>query len=343
MSEPGDRARAPHLRLGAGLVISGIALWLAFRGVEWSLVVDALRSTHVQWLFAGSAALVAGIWITALRWKLLLQAGRAVRTADAFAYLCIGYMANSLLPMRLGDIARATLLARQKGLSLSRVFGSLAVDRVIDLLTLMCFAGLLAVAMELPRVIQTALVTMVAVSVAAFGAIAAAAAGRAVIVKFARFICDRLPPAFAARAVTAVDHFVEALATLRNPRLLGITLLCSIAAWSLTGLAMWWWGRAFHLSIPWYAGFFTMVAVNIGSAIPSSPGYIGVYHYLCVLALSVWVRDQPLMLGYAIGTHAVNMVLNVSLGMYYLWRNGLSMAALTARMPGNMFRSNQAD
>jgi hypothetical protein len=87
---------------------------------------------------------------------------------------------------------------------------------------------------------------------------------------------------------------------------------------------------AFHLHAPWYAGFFVLTVTNLGSAIPSSPGFIGVYHYLAVLALSVWIPDKSEALGYAIGTHGINVLTNILIGCTCLAREGIALQSIAA-------------
>lgn len=137
-----------------------------------------------------------------------------------------------------------------------------------------------------------------------------------------------MPPKLAERIMTILGNFSSGADVLKRPSgFLGITLLTALL-WLITGLATLAWVSAFNLPVPWYAGFFVLVMVNLGSAIPSSPGYIGVYHYLAVLALSLWTPDKNAALAYAIGTHALNMIANVGLGSFYLSREGLSLRSL---------------
>ena len=123
-------------------------------------------------------------------------------------------------------------------------------------------------------------------------------------------------------------RFAGGLRTLRDSRQLALAVFLSGLAWSVAGLGAVCWVRAFLLPVPWYAGLFVLTVVNLGSAIPSSPGFIGVYHYLVVLALSVWVPDRSTALGYAIATHGINLMVNIGLGSLCLWREGVSLTRL---------------
>jgi uncharacterized membrane protein YbhN (UPF0104 family) len=90
---------------------------------------------------------------------------------------------------------------------------------------------------------------------------------------------------------------------------------------------------AFHLPVPWYAGLFVAVVVNLGGLVPSSPGAIGVYHYLAVLALSPWLHDSGIALGFAIVTHALGLTVVISCGGASLIHQGVSLHALSVAKP----------
>jgi uncharacterized membrane protein YbhN (UPF0104 family) len=152
-----------------------------------------------------------------------------------------------------------------------------------------------------------------------------------------------------------VERFAAGLGTLRDGRELGSVLCLSALAWAIAGTATVCYIAAFHLHAPWYAGFFVLTVTNLGSAIPSSPGFVGVYHYLAVLALSVWVPDRSEALGYAIGTHGISVLVNILLGCTCLAREGIALQSIAAtrgeivqepiaslRTDGNSFPVRQA-
>jgi uncharacterized membrane protein YbhN (UPF0104 family) len=115
-----------------------------------------------------------------------------------------------------------------------------------------------------------------------------------------------------------------------------------VLAWVIAGIATISYIGAFHLQTPWYAGFFVLTVTNLGAAIPSSPGLIGVYHYLAVLALSLWVSDKSEALAYALGTHGISMLLNVLLGTGCLVKEGIALSSVYGGTPVSA-KSQQAN
>lgn len=266
--------------------------------------------------------------IAAVRWRILLSPTLGLRIRDTFAYITIGYLANTVLPLRLGDLARATLIGRNKSLGISRSLGSMAFERVLDLLTLLAFTFALSLLMELPPIIQTGVASMTGLAFGALLLLVVMALSKKKLDLFTRLMVRCIPRHFAGSVTTLVTNFVSGVDIVNRPRRLISVIVLSVMVWGCAGLATWAWVAAFRLDVPWFAPFFVLVVINLGSAIPSSPGYIGVYHYLAVLALSVFGIERSPALAYAIGTHALNMIANVSLGAFFLSSQGVSLREL---------------
>ena len=278
---------------------------------------------------AGLLLIVAAWGLGAVRWRVLLAPAPGLRVRDTFAYITIGYLANTVLPLRLGEVARATLIGRKKRLGVARALGSIAVERVFDLLTVSALVLLLALVMEIPPVVQAGLISASGLAVAVLVALVALSLNQAKLQRFSGWLSKWIPASLVARVQALVAGFAGGAGAMRSPCRLAAVAALSAAMWMLAGLAPLAWVRAFNLATPWFAGYFVLAAVNLGSAIPSSPGYIGVYHYMAVVALSFWVPDRGPALAYAIGTHALNVLANAGLGGFFLVREGVHLNEFT--------------
>ena len=317
-----------YWQMWIGLLISLAFLFLAVRNIHWPEVWSAWQGARLDLLLLGTLLLVACWGVSAVVWRVLLSPAPGLRVRDTFAYICIGFLANTVLPFRLGELARATLIGRKKGLGIGRALGSIAVGRVFDLLTLIGIILVVALAMDIPPAIQTAGVTLAIGGLGALIFLVILAFHQERMGWATALLARIMPHPLAERIMALIRGFSAGANVLRRPGdLLAIMGLCVIGG-SLAGLFTLTWIRAFNLSVPWYGAFFVLVVVNLGSAIPSSPGYIGVYHYLAVLALSIWVPDRNAALAYAIGTHALNMIANAGLGSYFLAREGITLRSL---------------
>ena len=314
-----------------GLAVSGLFLFLALRNMHWGEVWASIRTARIYLIVLSSAILYGGWVVAAYRWRVLLTPASGLRTRDAFAYIAIGYMANSVLSMRLGELARATLLGLTRRLGISRVLGSIALERVLDLLAVIAIAIVLTLAMDIPPVIQTGVVTLGTGGVGILIFLVLLAFHQERLPRVTAILSKFIPHRLAENVMALVQNFSAGAGVLRKP--VGVFVVCGLSAlvWGLYGLSTWLATRAFHLPVPWYGALFVLVVINLGCAIPSSPGYIGVYHYLAVLALSPWVPDRNAALAYAIGTHALSILGNVGMGSLFLAREGISLKSLKAQ------------
>lgn len=323
-----------NARLWIGLLVSTLFLILVLRNIQWQDVWSAWMQARWGLLVLGTLALVAGWGVAAVRWRILLAPAPNLRVRDTFAFICIGFLANTVLPFRLGELARATLLGRKKQLGISRVLGSIALERVLDLLAMIGMILLLALVMELPPAVQTAVVTLSAGGLGALLVLVVLAFHQERWQRMTPILARIMPHRLADKITTLIGNFSSGAGVLRKPGALMAAGGLSLMIWSIAGSAAWLWIRAFQLPVPWYGAFFVLIMVNLSSAIPSSPGYVGVYHYAAVLALSVWVPDRSVALAYAFGSHALNMLANVSLGAWFLAQEGLSLNSLKAETVG---------
>jgi uncharacterized protein (TIRG00374 family) len=316
-----------------GVLSSVVFLTLAVQQVDWARTGATLRGANWALLSLGIGAAVAAIVTFAFRWRLLLSSTAELSVRDTFSYIMIGYLANIVFPLRMGEVARAVLLGRRHGIKASVVFGSVVLERTLDVLTILILALCVSFMMTIPPVVRAGMITFAAVGLAAFVALFfLARSGNRVLSSLGR-LSGFAPGTLGARLAMLAARFAEGLGTLRDGRELASVLCLSALAWAIAGTATVCYIAAFNLHAPWYAGLFVLTVTNLGSAIPSSPGFIGVYHYLAVLALSVWVPDKSEALGYAIGTHGINVFVNILLGCTCLAREGIALQSIGTMDP----------
>lgn len=337
---PAPSARRSSRKFWLGVLISLVSLILAFRGVQWSELWTALQAVDL-WIIAGAIiVLMLNLTIRGLRWQVLLSPLGAVSRREAFAFLNIGYLANNLLPLRAGEVIRSVLLASKKHFDTAAVLATVVVERLLDVLMLAALAFLLVQLMPIPALVkQSALATAV---IAALGLAALWWAAQRMSAPGSSLETGRKPalagrPSIAgfdtghvvALVVRLLRSFAAGLAMLRSTRQTGLAVGYSMLAWIMTlmytGLVL----RACQLDLPWTATLMVVVVVNLGLAIPSSPGFVGVMHYLAVLALSPWSVEPSAALTFAIVYHGVSFLVTVALGLVYLWREGLKLTQIS--------------
>jgi uncharacterized protein (TIRG00374 family) len=120
--------------LSIGLAV--LFLFLAFRGVDFSKVMEHVSDASIFWMIVFTATVLLGHFIRTIRWKIILQSVKPdVKLKNLFGALMIGYGVNCVTP-KLGEVTRAIMIGRYENLSKSSMFGTIIVERVIDIIAL---------------------------------------------------------------------------------------------------------------------------------------------------------------------------------------------------------------
>ena len=308
-----------------GVAVSALFLWMAARNVEWSRLVDELGRVRAVPFAIGAVLALGALIANAYRWRLLLGETARVTVADAFDFMAIGYISGLVMPQRLGDIVKVVMLARRGGASRTSVLGTVVVERLTDIIMLLVLAAIFVLTVRLSVLLQMSLIV-----------VALAAAATVLVIRYHRTLS---PPLFSlarkvapGRIIDVVEAQVEKLAAglevARDGRGFATAMLLAALAWVLSGISMGAYVSAFNLPVSWYAGFLVILLTNLGGILPSSPGSIGVYHYMTILALGTWSVDQTSAMSFAIVTHAMTMLLIMVTGFWALTRQGLSLRSV---------------
>ena len=283
--------------------------------------------------------------VRALRWRLIL------RDADSrpFSLLAlwhattIGFMANNLLPARAGEVARAYVAARQLPVRFTTALGTIAVERVFDALVML---GLMAVAIAAPSFPAHALVGGRSLS----GVAAATAVLFGLLLGMALLIANRpgpwlmvveriarrvLPVPAADRVVRTSDDIVEGLAVLKSPARFTGVALWSLILWIKNAAAFAICFRAFGLDVPLEAALLLQGIIGFGVAIPSTPGYGGVFEAATLVTLQLYGVDSSLAVAYALTYHLTTFIPITLLGLWSLSRLHLRLGELSTAARGS--------
>jgi hypothetical protein len=268
--------------------------------------------------------------VRTLRWQLILRdaQGNRLPFLPLWHATTIGFMANNLLPARAGEVARAYVASQQVQVRFSTAFVSIVVERVFDGLVML---ALMAVAIAAPSFPAHA-----AVGGRSLSAIAASAAVLfALLLLIALLVANRpkfwlglverlsrraLPARIADRIVRTSDGIVAGLLPLKNPaRFLGV-VLWSLLLWLKNAAAFAICFKAFGLDVPLEAAFLLQGIIGFGVAVPSTPGYVGVFEAAALVTLGFYGVDSSLAAAYALTYHVTTFIPITLLGFWSLSR-----------------------
>jgi glycosyltransferase 2 family protein len=320
-----------HLRLLLGLGISILCLFLAFRGVHFDQVGAALRAASYGWLVPGTALIVVSLMLRAVRWQLLFYPTTGLRYRNVFGSMNAGYLVNTILPARLGEVVRAVMLSRLESVRTAHALSTVVVERVLDMLTTIVVLGMLVPFVPLPDGSTVPLLAATGLAVVALLVIIVAGAHPRWAHALTRIVSSRLPQRYAERVHGILDSFLEGFAVLSTPRVAVRLVLYSAAIWVIIALAIYCVLFAFHLRLSPAAPMFVLALVSLSFIVPSSPGHVGVFQFVAVRALEIGFGvDAGVALSFALAAHVVSFVPPTLLGAWFVWRSGLSFSRLVS-------------
>jgi hypothetical protein len=307
-------------QLWIGIIISLGFLVLALLDVDLRQTANALRQVNVLILGAAVASYALSIAAKAIRWRLLLTTHKAPSLGRSFSVLSIGVMMNTFLPARLGDFARAYLMGEAEADSKVYVLGTVAVEKVTDLFLLLLSLMVLLSRMALPEWLGGSARGLALVLAFLVPCLVVLAWQRDFILRMVEGVSRFFPQLWRGWLVQQMHSGLASLEVVRQPRLMIGLFGWSLIIWTISSLTNYLVFLALKIALPFWAALLLLVVLQVGTAVPSSPGRIGVFQYLVILTLSIFAVDKNVALGYSIVLYLVVYVPIVLLGGYCLWR-----------------------
>ncbi|HUG14335.1 MAG TPA: lysylphosphatidylglycerol synthase transmembrane domain-containing protein [Thermomicrobiales bacterium] len=306
------------MRFWIGMTISAFALYVAFSRVDPGEARDAFRDAQYVWLIPAIAFAISSLIARTFRWSALLHpAGIGFR--HLFGIQMVGYTVTTVLPFRLGDVVRVFLVGGLYGIRKVRTAATIVVERVLDVLTvliiLMALLPFVSISdrVKLVMWIGSAVIASLVTVILALWFLRYRALGA--LERGFRW----LPKAWSARVTQHAGSVIDGLAVLSSPRMTIGVLGWTVATWLCGGGMMWVMLVAFGLPSSPAVAFFLLAMSALSMVIPSSPGFVGVYHALLIETL-VTVFDAPsgAAASYAVMTHLLLFVPTVLFGVAYM-------------------------
>lgn len=276
-------ARSVWIGLGLGIPITLLFLWLAVRGVDVDDVWGALKRASAVFVVAAIPCMLVFFTMQGLRWRHLVEAPVLPRRRAFVVLMFVGTAITNVVPGRPGDVARGVWLSRLGRIPVARTLTSVGVDRAIDVGTVFLMLLLCLPFVGSPTWLITLGVAAAAVSVIAGGVLVTAW-------WFARSRGDRPDQMERGDRSWVRYHLsgvLRGLAVLSRPRDVVAAILLGAIGWGGWILGTWLVGYSLGLQIGLSGAMLVTSVIALGSAIPSSPGMIGTFQWLCVASLGV--------------------------------------------------------
>lgn len=324
------RSRRAWLQRVVEVAVSLGFLALAVRGIDFRELWGALRQANYLWLIPGVVITVALLYMKAWRWQLLFLPEHRLPFRSVFTAMCAGYLASNVLPARAGELARLVLLVSEQPVSVARTLSTIIVERLLDILTLIVVLAVLLPFVTLPEGLTEIARGITWVALAGAVAMLVLSFWKERLLRFSRWLFGRVRFLDRPQIYDAIGHLIDGFATLRGRQ--GLTLLAlSVAGWiGVIGMA-WSAAIATRLAVPVTAMAFAVIVTTLWMLVPSSPGYIGVFHYWAAWAVMQFGAPKDQAVTFALLWHATNYLTLSLSGLVALAVHGTSLGQIRAR------------
>ncbi len=348
-------------RFWAGVLVSVVTLALLVLLVDRRELLHALRSADYRFLAPAIALYFLSVYFRSARWKFLLSPVANIPVRRLFPVVVIGYMANNILPARLGELVRAVYLAqREERVGVPSSIATISVERLYDGLTLLAMGAISAPILLAAGLFDGASIAYQTTAfVLAAGVVFTFAFALVVLttlsvseraVGWAVLLTGLLPLRFRAMATDIILRFVEGLATLNSPRKHVTLFLASLPVWLAEAGVYIVVAYSFNLheyfDTWWLLGLaivLVTVTSNLVTAIPTSIGGIGPFEVVAQQTLTGLAVAHATAASYSVAVHLVALWLPVNLvGLALLWINHVSLRGLTT-IPANTIPANSPE
>ncbi|MBL4690559.1 MAG: flippase-like domain-containing protein [Rhodospirillales bacterium] len=288
-------------------------------------------------------AVIAEQVLRALKWRQLLYSLRAVGIGRLFGSIMAGYFANFLTPVRVSPLVRAWLVARLEGLSVSTLLATIVLERLIDGLVFVAFAGIALLVIRFPdpdsTIIQGVAWGTGASLVAFTGLIGGLVAlrrqkGRALLARLVTRLTVRLPERWRDRGVDLAHLFVDGVIWPRAPWRGGVIIVSAVLIKIIAISHFLWVGIAFDVILGWADYLFIMVFLSFLVILAGTLRIIGGVAAGAVFVLQGFGIDVETALAMTLLVQAASILTVAGCGAAALWVRGVSLSGVLAAGKG---------
>jgi len=331
------------ISLALGILLSGLAFYLSVRKVPFAELATYLRTINYFWILPSVFIALISFVIRTIRWQFILGAAHRVNFWQAFHPLMIAFMLNCILPGRIGELARPAILQKKDNIPFSTGLATVAAERLFDVILLILLSITVFAFVHIDPALDISFgkyhlnrETLVAIG-AGFFKLGAALITGVIIISFSatRKIVKRLIMALPAvfffmgsdfknrmqeRICTPLTDFLEnfalGFALIKNPKKVGICIVLSIIIWSLAALSYYVMALGCPgIRLSYFEIMAVMIIICLFIALPSVPGYWGLWEAGGVFALSLFGISAKEALGFTLVNHVIQIVPVIIVGL----------------------------
>jgi uncharacterized protein (TIRG00374 family) len=295
------------ISLAIALLLAAVLLYYSLRGIEWREVGRLVAGARLGGLAAAAAIITGTLFLRSFRWRILLTAEGRVNVSTAFWATAAGYFGNNFLPARAGELVRTFMISSRCGLNTAYVLATALSERVADAIALVVISSLVLLTLPAqPGWLASAAKPFAILGLA--GALIIAVLPR--MEWLARRLLERwpMPDGVRGKLIHVMEHGLRGIRAFHDGKRLTGFLALTIVIWCMDAAGTVIAGNALGLTIPVPVAFLLIAGLGLGSALPSTPGYVGIYQFVAISVLVPFGFSRTEAIGYILVAQALQYV-----------------------------------
>ncbi len=334
MTAPAPARRTPVWQILVGVAISALLLYISLRGLHFAEVLAHVRTARLGPMLLAVVLATVPFAVRIFRWQILLKGddGRRLQAGPLWHAIAMGFMANNVLPLRMGEVVRTFAASQLTGTRFTSVLASIAVERLFDALTVVTLLAIGLLTVSLPASAVAGFGIGRIVTVAGIAAVLGLVAGGLVVafpVAAEKVVRAVIPSAkLAEKIVGLIEGIRHGLSVLSSPARIAGAAFWSLGVWGLSALSFYVMFAAFGIQVDFSGALLMQGLIMFGIALPSTPGYVGAFELPIIAVLSLYDVDKSLAAAYALTYHVATFLPITLLGAWSVARTNLGLSAL---------------
>lgn len=314
-------SRRTILRTVIGIGISAVAIWILARSVDLPRTFDVLRTANPAWIVVMVGTVLLDVAARGGRWQALLAPIKRLPYRRVLGYTYLGYLANNVLPARLGELVRSHALGEGEGISRPTVLGTVVVERIVDTVIVVGLAALAVLILGVGGTMSTAVVLGAGfVGLLVVGLLVAMVSHRLPGADRVTVVAERYP-----RILELARRLRDGLAVASKPGTLARALLLSAAAWTASIATFAASGQSVGIELTISQAALLCAGTALATIVPSAPGYVGTFELTAVSIAKIFGIDPDAAFAMALLAHALILAITSIGGVVAALRLGVGL------------------
>ncbi len=319
-----------RLKIFLSLVISGVFIYRAFQGIDYSLMFATLQQANYWLLLPGIVFMFVSHWLRAIRWGYFMAPIKKIDTPTLFSAVMIGYCANNIFPLRLGEILRPYALGKATGVSRMSTFATIFVERLIDVLSLLLLLAFSLVFHDYPDWIKSGTFIVFGLTLAGTVFIVFLMQRTHDTLRLVDFLMKRFPQRARDLMHKLLHSFLDGFTIFKKSEHYWAIIWQSVVIWFFYAAIIYFTLEAFgfnqRFDLPLGATVVILVMASLGLMVPAAPAALGTFHLICQQALMLFNVPQSESLSFAIVLHLANFVPVTLVGLFYYYKQEIRLS-----------------